>query len=722
MGQGRALIAVAASLFVSGSRADADGTPPSVSVPDRVVGDGRTAAPVDVVAVRATGVKLKELPVPEVATVSCVGASALTASSKLSPAVLAPVVTKPTNLDCVARSRDLESKFRIAVLPPAPGLYASAAAYDVRSTTRELVLDPFVFDGKARLAPSALKFAASDGTISARGGKLVLELTGNGPRLIAIALADGDRLGAAFVPVTGVTTLPIESEAGASVQCWIAGRWFGPVKTKGRTASVPIEVPPGVTHGVARSTGRAGYVTDAITDLKVPALPRIAAVIASSDVHVGGPATIAVAIAGNDGRPGAPTLSVIATARRGTLGASRSLGGGLWSVPYTAPTAAGADHVTIRIDGDPRAGTAELDLDVGAGGASRIEIDVPAGPYAPGAEIAGTARVFDAAGNPLHAAVVTATLAGAPLVVTPAETFAFRGRVPERLPDGELTLELTSGSARAQVKVQARIVAVTAVVRPDVDGRRAIVDLVVRDGFGNLAQDGSFELVVTGGRVEQLTRDRDAFHASVVADPGVVTAQLVVRTDGRILADARVRFEPPAHAFVLGVWVNGGWVDNLGELASPRGGGGLGLRRGVGGIELAALVGAEGLVFRDTTKVTIDGTEQPAARSVEGLGFPLMVRARIRLSRRFGVALGAGLVPMRVKVGLALSAQAADERVETVYGMRAQLHGDVRLGPGRLVLGAAYGRAALSGSVVVGQVEGVAVVGGYEWWFADFGW
>jgi len=722
MGQPRALIAIVATLLVSGSRADADGAPPSVPVPDQVVGDGRTAVPIDVPGVPATGAKVKELPVPEVATVRCVGASAMAAVSKLAPAVLAPVVTKSTNVDCVARSRDVESTFRLAVRPPPPGLYATASAFDVRSTTRELALDPFVWDGKVRVPASSLRFAASDGKISSRGGKLVLELTGNGPRLVAIALADGGRLGAAFVPVTGVTTIPIESEPGASVQCWIAGRWFGPVKTKGKIANVPIEVPPGVTHGVARSTGRAGYVTDAITDLKVPALPRIAAVVASSEVHIGEPSMIAVAIAGSDGRPGQPTLAVVATAKRGTLGAAKALGGGLWSVPYTAPTAAGADHVTIRIEGDPRAGTAELDLDVGAGGASRIEIDVPAGPYTPGAEIAGTARVFDAAGNPLHDAVVTATLAGAPLVVTRGEPIAFRGRVPERLPDGELVLELTSGRARGQAKVRARILPVTATVRPIVDGRQAIVELAVRDAFGNLAQDGTFEVLITGGRVEPLTRDRRTFHASVVADPGVSTARLVVRADGRILADARVSFEPPAHAFVVGVWANGGWVDNLGALASPRFGGGLGLRRGLGGIELAALVGAEGLVFRDTTHVTIDGSLQSATRSVEGVGFPIVVRGRIRLSRRFGAALGAGLVPMRVKVALALGAQAADERVETVIGVRAQLHGDVRLGPGRLVLGAAYGRGALSGSVVVGQIDGVAVVGGYEWWFADFGW
>ena len=704
-----------ACALLAATTSSADDAPLAASA-EPITGDGRSVAVVTIANPPAPGPS-KALPVPEVARIRCTGASALAASANQPPAVLAPTVTKPDGVDCVARQRDVEAKFRVALTPPAPGLYASATTFDVKSTAREITLDAFVWDGTARAPAMALKAAASEGKLAVQGDKLVLQLAGNAPRLIAIALADGDRLGAAFVPVTGVTTLPVESEPGASVQCWVAGQWFGPVKTKGKIASVPIEVPPGITHGVARSTGRAGYITDAITDLKIPARPRIAAALAAKEVRVGDPVTLAIAVAGGDGRPAGASTNVIGTAKRGKLARPTSLGGGLWSVQYTAPTTPGPDRVTIRIDGDTRAGTAEVEVPVAAGNVARIAIEVPPGPYEPGAELAGTARVLDAAGNPARGAVVTATIGGAPLTVTPGDPIAFRGRVPERLPEGELAVEVSSSGVRERVAVKTAGTAATANVETVVDGRVAVAELAVRDRFGNLVPEGSFEVTVTGGRVQRLERGKRAFRAAVVADEGVASAQLVVRANGRVLAERRVRFDPPAHAYVLGAWVAGGWVDNLGELASPRGGAGVIVRRGVGGVELAGLLGVDVLVFRDTTPVTLDGMTRDADRAVDGVGMQAALRARVRLARRFGLALGAGVVPMRVRATLDTT-----RTVETVVGLRAQLQGDFKLGPGRVFLGGAYGRATLSEGVVVGKIEGVAVVAGYEWWFADFGW
>ncbi|MBA3461181.1 MAG: hypothetical protein H0T46_14550, partial [Deltaproteobacteria bacterium] len=130
----------------------------------------------------------------------------------------------------------------------------------------------------------------------------------------------------------------------------------------------------------------------------------------------------------------------------------------------------------------------------------------------------------------------------------------------------------------------------------------------------------------------------------------------------------------------------------------------------------------EGLRFRDTEQLSIGDTAVEAERAVDALGVPLSLRARLRLSHRFGLALGVSVVPMRMRVKLAPSMQSADEHGETVIGLRGRLQADTRLGPGRLVVGAEYGRAALSGGVVVGHVDGVALLAGYEWWFADFGW
>jgi hypothetical protein len=704
----RALIA----LVLTSASAAAE---PRVTPPAPVAGDGRSVAPVVVESDPVKGTK--ELPVPEVAVVACSGAAALPAVAKEPPAVLAPALTRPARLDCVARIRGGEAKLVVDVTPPPAGLYASATDFAVKSTAREVVLEPFVWTGGTRTAPTALRAAASEGTIAARADKLVLAIAGNAPRLVAIALVDGERVGAAFVPVTGVTTIPVESDAGASVQMWIAGSWFGPVKTVGRIAQVPIEVPPGATHGVARSTAREGYITDAVTDLKIPPRPRIAAAT-SAQVPARASTVIAIAIAGANGRPAAATTPVVATAARGVVETARSLGGGLWSARYTAPTSAGADKVTIRIAND-KTGTGEVALDVTAGSAARIELDVAAGPYEPGTALGGSLRVLDGSGNPVRDPAVTVRLGGVPLTVVGGDPVEFRGRVPERLPIGELTLEVATGGTTERRAIATRTVPATASAQARVDGRAAIVELAVRDRFGNLVQDGAFDVDVTGARLVQLRRGQRAFEATLAAQAGAVSARIIVRTSGTVLAEREVAFEPPASAIVVGAWSTGGWVDNLGALASPRASAGLGLRRGLG-LELALLVGVEAMRFSDTTQVTIDQMTLAADRSVTGIGVSGWLRARARLSPRFGVALAGGVVPTRARVKLGVPGH-SDEYSEGVVGVRAQAQVDARLGPGRLFVGGAYGRATLRSGAVIGQVDGVAIVGGYEWWFAAFG-
>ncbi|MGE5183137.1 MAG: hypothetical protein ACM31C_13795 [Acidobacteriota bacterium] len=712
---------VAAAALPAGADAPA-GDAVTVTPPAQAAGDGRTVVPVTIALPSPR--KDKPLPMHDVATVTCSGAAALPGLAKQPPSLLAPAVTRATKLACTARAHGLSSAFQVSLVPPPAGIYATVADSDVRSTAREVHLDAFEWDGTTRSPPASLRASASDGAITAHGGgDLVLALAGNAPRLVAIALADGERLGAVFVPVTGVTTVPVEAERGSKVQFWVAGRWFGPVVAAGRFAKVPIEVPPGITHGVARGTGRAGYVTDAITDLKVPARPRIAAVVAAPAIHIGQQVTIAIAVAGDDGRPAVATAAVAASAQHGALGAVTSLGGGLWSVAYTAPGAPGRDRVTIRVDGDPKAGTAQLDLPIVAGAAARIELVLPPGPFQPGGELAGTLRVVDAKGNEVHDPDVTVALGGTPLAITRGDAIAFRGRLPEHLPaSGELPLEISAGGAREHRELPVGGAPASARVAAEVDGRVATTDLVVEDRFGNLVLDGAFEVDVTGAKLAQLSRAPTGFRAALVANDDAASAHLVVRAGGQVLAEQIVRFEPPARAFVLGAWASGGWVDNLGVLASPRGAAGLAIRRGISGVELALQLGAEGMRFADRVPVTIGGVMDSARRTLSAVGLDIGVRGRVRLTRRFGVALGAALVPTRVHVQLAPTTQPADDYVESVLAVRGELQGDVHLGPGRAFLAVDYGRGRLSQGVVLGQIEGLGARVGYEWWFADFGW
>ena len=687
MGQARALIVLVAATGV----ASADPTL-RVSVPPNVLGDGRTVVPVSVTGnPPASG---KALPVPDPAMIACGNAIVFAATANGVPAVLAPAVTAKTTLDCTARVRASETKFRLDVSPPLAGLYARAQQA-VRATAPSVDLDAFVWDGKRRAPPAALRAAASDANVQLAGGKLRLVLAGKAPRTVAVALADGERVGAAFVPMIGVTELPVESSPLAKVEVWVAGTWFGPVTTVGKIANVPIEVPPGVTHGVARSTDTNGYVTDVVVDLKVPVRPRIAAVASSPRVSAGATTMIAVALLGKDTRPAAASAKVEATAERGTLDAPRSLGGGLWAFRYVAPRETGRERVTIHGDGEQ----AVVEIDVVGGAATRIELDVTPGPHEPGSELVGRVRVLDADNNVLARPAVRVTLGGAAAQI--ADT-AFRVRIPTEIPDtGFMQLEAVLGTLRKQLAVPLGGKPVRASISADGAG----ASIVVEDRFGNLVHAGTFEVAVTGGTLRGVTREQDAFRATI--DTPGSSVRVIVRAGNAVLADDEIRFRASTQ---LGAWASGGWMNNLGALASPRASIGLGFARPVGSVELALLVGAEAM----SSSTTMDA----ATSSVLAIAVPVLVRARFAIASRFGLALAGGIAPVWVKTTIEPIGGVSDEYRGTVLGVRGHVSGDAQLGPGRVFLNAGYGYTNLSEGPVRGKIDGIAIAAGYEWWLA----
>ncbi len=642
MGRRQALISIAT---LASAQAHADDI--KATVPDGVVGDGRTAVPVVVNGTPAGGGKA--LPVTEVPVVTCTSAAGLAAiGSSALPAVLVPAVTAAQTLDCTARLRDSTTAFKLKLRAPAPGLYASTNKV-ARTTDGSAQLSTFVWDGKRRAVPSWLKAAASDGTVAiGKGGALTLDLSGKAPRTIAIAMIDGTRVGAAFVPVTGSTVLPVESEAGSSVQVWVAGTWYGPVETSGKLAQVPIDVPAGVTHGVARSTNKTGYTSDVVIDLKIPARPRIAVASAAPTIGAGESSLLAVAIAGPDARPANAKTKLVATAERGTVAIEKSLGGGLWTLRYTAPAGDGQDKITVRVEGDDRAGPGEITMVV-RGRAAKIEVDVPP-VVKPGSDLTGTIKVIDGGGIVLREPDIGATLEGQPVEVIAGDALTISAKIPEQVPsDGTLTLEIVSGTLRE---------------------RR--------------------ELVVSGG-------SSTASNGPTVEEP-----------------------EPPG-AIGLGAWLSGGYLDNLGAWSSPRAGLGVAVRRRFGDIEGAVLVGIEGVSSSETLSVDLNGTMEDASRSITGIGIPIALRGRMPIGRKLGIAASAAFVPARMRVKFSSASQPMDAYNETVLGVRGQLAGDLTIGPGRLVLGVAFGRGKLTDGIVVGEIDGLGVTLGYEWWFGAFG-
>ncbi|HTL32632.1 MAG TPA: hypothetical protein VL326_05890 [Kofleriaceae bacterium] len=686
-----------------------------VKAADSVVGDGRSVVPVTVSGgPKAQG---KALPVPEVATLSCTNAATLATPPNGLPAVLAPFTSASTVLDCKAQLRGAEAAFKVKTIAPPAGLYGTVTK-TARSNDGTVHVGVSAWDGKKATRPGSLVAGASDGIVVAPTGEgLDVAVTGRVPRLVAIAMLDGERAGAVFVPVLGVTTLPVESEPNSSVEVWISGRWFGPVSSKTKTADVPIEVPPGITHAVARSTSIRGYVTDAVTDLKIPQLIRIGAVAGTTHLAAGDKTLLAIAVAGPDGRPAIASTKVVASVGHGTLGKVEAKGVGLWTVEYTSPTWTGTEKVTIRVEGDASAGTAELPLAVGGGAASKIELEGPSAPVVPGGDVVIAVKMADASGNTLDPAMADATVGGLKVQITDG---AIHAKIPEQLPaSGIVTVVVEAGGAKQTLDLKPTSPAISASVRAETDGREAEVVVVVRDKFGNLAQEGTFDVAVTGGTLRGITRGDGAFHGRVAA-AGASEATIVVRAEGKSLAQTSVDFEPSSGAVVIGAWVSGGYMDNLGALKSPRAALGLGVRRG-GVVEIGLSAGVEGITASDTTAVDVMGMMDNTDRTIQGLGVPVLARARVRVTKKLGFTLGAGVVPMRVKVELTPTLQPADRDAATVIGLRGQLTGDYRLGPGRVFAGASFGRAKLEAANAVGQLDGLGVVGGYEWWFGAFG-
>lgn len=683
------------------------------SVPEEVVGDGRTSVPVIVQGLPPGGGKA--LPVTEVPVVTCGTAPGLAAFGNVLPAVLVPAVTAAQTIDCTARLRESTTTFKLKVRPPPSGLYASTSQI-ARTTDGEAKLSTFVWDGKRRNVPSWLHAKASDGTVTiGKGGILTLDLTGKAPRTIAIAMIDGTRIGAAFVPVTGSTVLPVEAEPNSSVQVWVAGTWYGPVPTKGKLAEVPIDVPAGVTHGVARSTDKKGYVSDVVIDLKIPARPRIAVASAAPSIGAGESTMLAVAIAGPDARPLSGKAKLVAKAERGAVRTPTSLGGGLWTLSYTAPADQGDDRISVQVEGDDRAGTGEVTLNV-RGIAAKVELTVPPA-FEPGGELTGTVRVLDAGGIVLREPELSATLAGEPIEVVAGEPLTLNGKVPEKAPaNGTLSLEVVSGSARTKLDLFIGGAPASATIRARAVDRAVRAEVRVLDRFGNLVPASTFDVSVSGGKLDGMQREANTYVASITATDGSTETHIVVRSKGKSLAERRVTIDADG-VIGFGAWLSGGYLDNLGAWASPRAAIGGAVKRRFGGIEAALLVGVEGMSASETFSVDLNGVMEDATRSIAGLAIPVGLRARLRLGERLGVSGMVALMPWRMSVKFAPDSQMADAYTETVVGFRGQIAGDAVIGPGRLLLGVTYGRATLSDGVVVGQVDGLGVTLGYEWWF-----
>lgn len=691
-----------------------------VQVAKSVSGDGVGVVPVKVLgspAPRAGELKrFRERPV-----LSCEGASTLPAFGDQAPALLAPAVSTPTTVTCNAEHRDAIAQFSVQFVPPEKGLRAKPDRFRVFAGEEGLEL--LVSNGRSP-ASGALRVATSAGEATVLGeGRVRLTLpTGKAPRTIAMVLGDGADAGVAFVPVIGKTKLRVVAQKGATVVVRIAGTAFGPKRTRRRVTPVAIEVPPGVRRAVVRATDRKGYAIESVSDLRIPQFPRIAALAPSKPVVILESTEVYVALASADGRPAGPSTKISATADRGRVQGTRYVSPGLFAIQYQAPETPGDVQLTVGQEGDAGAGSASVSLAIAAGKALAGEITLAPGPYLPGSVLSGSVVFRDAEGNPIREGMPVASLGGIPVAVTnTASGFQFQATVPNKLPANktfalEVALNKTSLSHSIRAKSD---VPTVGKLRSSADGRVSELIVVVRDRHGNLADATSFELRVDGARRGVLRERKNRFELELIAEGKVRSASVDIFVGDQLLAHSQVPFDPPPGALLLGAYARGAWASNLAGVSPPHLGVGLGIRRVGTLFEVSAFAGVESYAHSDSITANLAGAERNVERAVLAIALPVQLRARLRITRILGLHASGGLVPTMANVTIETDFQAADSYRELTFGVRGLVGADLRLGPGRLLIGGAYTRTKLSDGLLTGNLEGISLSAGYEWWFAE---
>jgi hypothetical protein len=645
-------------------------------------------------------------------SISCQGAAVIAPRIGKPARILPPASPEPRELACRARRRGEEAAFSLRVEPPGAGLYASL--------TPDLYFRAFRIGGPA---PRSLRVAASAGVIEGNPRRLTPP-PGRAPRAIAVALLDDEGVGAAFLPLPGRIQLHLESKRRAMLSVRVAGETFGPVRAPEGKATLPVWVPPGVRQGVVRAVDRLGNARELPVDLDTPDLPRIAAVASATQVVAGGDLRIAIALAAADGAP-AEGAVLRAAADRGALQPVEASGRGLYLARYKAPALPGAERIAIDVPSDPAAGRAELSLEVIAGPPAAVTLEVPQAPLHAGEELTARARVRDASGNALAGVPLQASLAGSPARVSwDGAAASLAVRVPEKVPTGALELSVqTVGAPRAAASIAVvPAEASAAELHADASQRSGNVHVVVRDRFGNALGASGFAVAAQGAAVGPLHPSAGgAAEADLEADPRARSAETSVVAGGRVLARARIAFQPPPGAWLGFAWANASAMTNGGELRAPRGGAGIGLRRQFGRIEGALLLGLDVLWFRTHTIGDVGGAPRTISQRLFVLSVPILARARLPFARRWGFSLEAGPVPTFAWTSASTDVSGPDRIASLVAGLRGRAVLDFAVGRGRIALGASWGRARLRQGPLQGEIEGRSIFVGYEAWLLDLG-
>ncbi len=312
----------------------------------------------------------------------------------------------------------------------------------------------------------ALRVQASSGDlVLVEPGRFAVTLPANkAPRVVAVALVERvareggvrDLAGAAFLPVVGQTELPVTTERAAEVSVRVGETTFGPVATVNNRVVVPIAVPVGILVATVMVRDRVGNERVTTVDLGVPRLPRLAMAAPFDQLGPGDTMSLVLALGTATGAPETEEAPIVMAATHGQVGPAERRGDGLWLATYTAPLSPGEDRITARVEGAVDAGIGELSVLVVPGLPRTISIDIPAGPFGPGEEVAGSLSVRDENDNSVFRVAPSLIFAASPVTLHRGENgYRFAIEMPGAIP-ATLRLTASAGSARAEVTLAMR--------------------------------------------------------------------------------------------------------------------------------------------------------------------------------------------------------------------------------------------------------------------------
>jgi hypothetical protein len=225
-----------------------------------------------------------------------------------------------------------------------------------------------------------------------------------GPPQIAIATValDDVAVGFTILPLWGKGSTAVKTKPNSSVTVKAGNQIFGPVKADASgSATVPLELPPGVRTAATKAVDESGNVADSTIDLGVPPLHRIA-LIALDEIAVGdGLARLFAVTLDENGQPLA-NAPVTVKVSDGNVDVGGDVGPGLRAITLHAPRIAHAK--AVEVDATLANMTAKATVNVIVGPPSSATISLSRENLADDDDdrnVDVSVRLFDANGNAL---------------------------------------------------------------------------------------------------------------------------------------------------------------------------------------------------------------------------------------------------------------------------------------------------------------------------------